>query len=157
MKAKSVKTDMITLYTLGFTKKSAEKFFSLLKNVGIKKLVDIRINNSSQLAGFAKGKDLEFFVKELCDAEYTHIVDLAPTKELLKDYQDKVIDWNGYVSVFNKLLTDRRASKRFPVEAFDNACFLCAEETPEYCHRRLVAEYLKQENPDKEIRIIHLK
>lgn len=157
MKAKSVKTDMITLYTIGFTKKSAESFFSLLKNAGIKKLVDIRINNSSQLAGFAKGKDLEFFVKELCDAEYTHIVDLAPTKELLKDYQDKVIDWNDYVSVFNKLLTDRHTSKRFPVEAFDNACFLCTEETPEYCHRRLVAEYLKQENPDKEIRIIHLK
>ena len=157
MKAKSVKTDMITLYTIGFTKKSAESFFSLLKNAGIKKLVDIRVNNSSQLAGFAKGKDLEFFVKELCDAEYTHIVDLAPTKELLKDYQDKVIDWNDYVSVFNKLLTDRHTSKRFPVEAFDNACFLCTEETPEYCHRRLVAEYLKQENPDKEIRIIHLK
>ena len=157
VKAKSVKTDMITLYTIGFTKKSAERFFSLLKNAGIKKLVDIRINNSSQLAGFAKGKDLEFFVKELCDAEYTHIVDLAPTKELLKDYQDKVIDWNDYVSVFNKLLTDRHTSKRFPVEAFDNACFLCTEETPEYCHRRLVAEYLKQENPDKEIRIIHLK
>ena len=90
MKAKSVKTDMITLYTIGFTKKSAESFFSLLKNAGIKKLVDIRVNNSSQLAGFAKGKDLEFFVKELCDAEYTHIVDLAPTKELLKDYQERI-------------------------------------------------------------------
>lgn len=157
MKAKNLKTDMITLYTIGFTKKSAERFFSLLKKAGIKKLVDIRVNNSSQLAGFAKGKDLEFFVKELCGATYSHIVDLAPTKELLKDYQEKVVDWNGYVSVFNKLLNTRHASKRFPVESFDNACFLCTEETPENCHRRLVAEYLQKENPDKEIRIIHLK
>ena len=112
MKAKNLNIDMITLYTIGFTKKSAERFFTLLKNAGIKKLVDIRINNSSQLAGFAKGKDLEFFVKELCGAEYLHIVELAPTKELLKDYQDKVIDWNGYVSVFNKLLNTRLTSRR---------------------------------------------
>ena len=148
---------MITLYTIGFTKKNAEKFFSLLRGAGIRKLVDIRINNSSQLAGFAKGQDLEFFVKEICNAEYLHITDMAPTKELLKDYQDKSIDWMGYTAVFLKILNSRRIAQRYPVDYFDEACFLCTEETPENCHRRLVVEYLKQNNPDKDIRIIHLR
>ena len=147
---------MITLYTIGFTKKNAKKFFGLLKNAGIKKLIDIRINNSSQLAGFAKGADLEFFMKEICNAEYVHITDLAPTKELLKDYQDKVIDWTGYTIIFNKLMQSRRIAERYRVEDLDQCCFLCTEDTPEKCHRRLVAEYIKNHNPDKEIRIIHL-
>lgn len=151
-----MKPNMITLYTIGFTKKNARKFFGLLKNAGVKKLVDIRINNASQLAGFAKGSDLEFFMKEICGAGYVHITDLAPTKELLKDYQDKVIDWDGYTVVFKKILQDRHIAERYNVEEFDQCCFLCTEDTPEKCHRRLVAEYLKTNNPDKEIQIIHL-
>lgn len=151
-----MKSKMITLYTIGFTKKNAKKFFELLKGAGIKKLVDIRINNASQLAGFAKGADLQFFMKEICDAEYEHMTDLAPTKELLKDYQDKKIDWNGYVTVFTSLLNNRHIAKKYPVEGFDKCCFLCTEDTPEQCHRRLVVEFLKKSNPDKEVRIIHL-
>lgn len=147
---------MITLYTIGFTKKNARKFFTLLKNSGVKKLVDIRINNASQLAGFAKGQDLEFFVKELCGAEYVHITDLAPTKELLKDYQDKKINWNGYTTIFNRILEERRIAERYNVQDFDKSCFLCTEETPETCHRRLVVEYFKKSNPEEEIRIVHL-
>lgn len=147
---------MITLYTIGFTKKNARKFFTLLKEAGVKKLVDIRINNASQLAGFAKGQDLEFFAKELCNAEYVHITDLAPTKELLKDYQDKIIDWDGYTTIFNRLLKERHIAERYNVLDFDNSCFLCTEDTPEKCHRRLVAQYFKQSNPEKDIRIIHL-
>lgn len=147
---------MITLYTIGFTKKNAQKFFELLKNAGVRKLVDIRINNASQLAGFAKGTDLKFFMKAICNAEYEHITDLAPTKELLKDYQDKVIDWNGYTVIFKKILQDRHIAERFNVENFDNCCFLCTEDTPEQCHRRLVAEFFKAKNPDKDIRIVHL-
>lgn len=147
---------MITLYTIGFTKKNAQKFFELLKNAGVRKLVDIRINNASQLAGFAKGTDLKFFMKAICSAEYEHITDLAPTKELLKNYQDKVIDWNGYTVVFKKILQDRHIAERFNVENFDNCCFLCTEDTPEQCHRRLVAEFFKAKNPDKDIRIVHL-
>ena len=147
---------MITLYTIGFTKKNAQKFFELLKNAGVRKLVDIRINNASQLAGFAKGADLKFFMKAICNAEYEHITDLAPTKELLKDYQDKVIDWNGYTVIFKKILQDRHIAERFNVENFDNCCFLCTEDTPEQCHRRLVAEFFKAKNPDKDIRIVHL-
>ena len=147
---------MITLYTIGFTKKNAQKFFELLKNAGVRKLVDIRINNASQLAGFAKGTDLKFFMKAICNAEYEHITDLAPTKELLKNYQDKVIDWNGYTVVFKKILQDRHIAERFNVENFDNCCFLCTEDTPEQCHRRLVAEFFKAKSPDKDIRIVHL-
>ena len=147
---------MITLYTIGFTKKNAQKFFELLKNAGVRKLVDIRINNASQLAGFAKGTDLKFFMKAICNAEYEHITDLAPTKELLKDYQDKVIDWNGYTVIFKKILQDRHIAERFNVENFDNCCFLCTEDTPEQCHRRLVAEFFQAKNPDKDIRIVHL-
>ena len=147
---------MITLYTIGFTKKNAQKFFELLKNAGVRKLVDIRINNASQLAGFAKGTDLKFFMKAICNAEYEHITDLATTKELLKNYQDKVIDWNGYTVVFKKILQDRHIAERFNVENFDNCCFLCTEDTPEQCHRRLVAEFFKAKNPDKDMRIVHL-
>lgn len=148
--------NMITLYTIGFTKKNARKFFGLLKNAGVKKLVDIRINNASQLAGFAKGSDLEFFMKEICGADYIHITDLAPTKELLKDYQDKIISWNDYTIIFNNILKSRQIAKRYRIEDFDKSCFLCTEETPERCHRRLVAEYLRDNNPSKEVKIIHL-
>ena len=147
---------MITLYTIGFTKKNARKFFGLLKQAGVKKLVDIRINNSSQLAGFAKGNDLEYFMSELCGAGYVHLTDMAPTRELLKDYQEKVIDWPGYTVVFNNLLASRHLAERYHIEDFDQCCFLCTEDTPEKCHRRLVVEYLKTHNPDKDVKIIHL-
>ena len=147
---------MITLYTIGFTKKTAEKFFSLLKNAGVKRIIDIRLNNASQLAGFAKGADLKYFVKAILGAEYVHITDLAPTKELLKSYQDKETTWNGYVRVFSEILKSRRINEKYNVDDFDNCCFLCTEDTPEQCHRRLVAEYFKEQNPDKDIRIVHL-
>lgn len=148
---------MIKLYTIGFTKKTAEKFFTLLKNAGVSKIVDIRLNNASQLAGFAKGSDLQFFVKNILGASYVHLPDLAPTKELLKSYQDKETTWVEYVSVFSEILKTRHIKERFKVEDFNNCCFLCTEDTPEQCHRRLVAEYFRDTNPDKEIKILHLK
>lgn len=148
---------MIKLYTIGFTKKSAERFFSLLKNAGVSQIVDIRLNNASQLAGYAKGSDLEFFVKNILGASYVHLTDLAPTKELLKSYQDKETTWAEYVHVFSEILKKRHIKERYKVEDFDNCCFLCTEDTPEQCHRRLVAEYLRDANPDKEIKILHLK
>ena len=147
---------MITLYTIGFTKKTAEKFFTLLKNAGVKRIVDIRLNNASQLAGFAKGADLKYFAKAILGAEYVHITDLAPTKELLKSYQDKETSWNGYVRIFSGILENRHIKEKYKVEEFDKSCFLCTEDTPEQCHRRLVAEYFKDKNPDKEIKIVHL-
>ncbi|MBP5323553.1 MAG: DUF488 domain-containing protein [Bacteroidaceae bacterium] len=147
---------MITLYTIGFTKKTAERFFTLLKRAGVQKIVDIRLNNSSQLAGFAKGSDLQYFANAILGADYVHLTDLAPTKELLKSYQEREITWDGYVHVFSGLLEKRYIKEKYKAEDFDNCCFLCTEDTPEQCHRRLVVEFFKKNNPDKEIRIIHL-
>lgn len=91
---------MITLYTIGFTKKSAEQFFELLKKNHIEKLVDVRINNSSQLAGFAKGSDLAYFVRNLCHADYVHITDLSPTKDLLSKWRKGEVNWEQYTKIW---------------------------------------------------------
>ena len=146
---------MITLYTIGFTKKSAEQFFGLLRDNGVKQLVDVRINNTSQLAGFAKGKDLEFFTNEICRIPYKHIVDFAPTKELLDQWHKNEVTWTEYVEIYTKMLKDREIVKKYGVKSFDGACFLCSEDTPEQCHRRLLAEYLQEHSKEK-VRIVHL-
>jgi len=146
---------MITLYTIGFTKKSAEQFFGLLRDNGVKQLVDVRINNTSQLAGFAKGKDLEFFTNEICHIPYKHIVDFAPTKELLDQWHKNEVTWTEYVEIYTKMLNDREIVKKYGVKSFHGACFLCSEDTPEQCHRRLLAEYL-QEHSKEIVHIIHL-
>ncbi len=146
---------MITLYTIGFTKKSAERFFTLLKDNGVIQLVDVRISNNSQLAGFAKGKDLEFFVKEICHIPYKHIVDFAPSKELLDRWHKQEVTWEEYVKVYTDLLKSREILRKYGVKSFDGSCFLCSEDTPEQCHRRLLVEYLKNNCTDK-VDIIHL-
>lgn len=146
---------MITLYTIGFTKKSAERFFELLRKNHIVKLVDVRINNSSQLAGFAKGGDLEYFVKHICNADYVHITDFAPTKDLLSKWRKGEVNWEQYTKIYLDLLKERSIIKKMGVKTFDNSCFLCSEDTPEMCHRRLLVEYMK-ENSVEEVKIIHL-
>ena len=146
---------MITLYTIGFTKKSAAQFFNLLRDNQVKQLVDIRISNSSQLAGFAKGKDLEFFTNEICHIPYKHIVDFAPTKELLDQWHKNEVTWTEYVEIYTEMLKDREIVKKYGVKSFDGACFLCSEDTPEQCHRRLLAEYLQEHSKEK-VRIVHL-
>ena len=146
---------MITLYTIGFTKKSAEHFFNLLRDNGVKQLVDVRISNSSQLAGFAKGKDLEFFVQEICHIPYKHIDDFAPSKELLDRWHKQEVTWEEYEKIYIKLLKDRDILHKYGIKAFNGSCFLCSEDTPEQCHRRLLAEYLK-EHSSEQVKIIHL-
>lgn len=146
---------MITLYTIGFTKKSAEQFFNLLRNNNVKQLVDVRISNSSQLAGFAKGKDLEFFVKEICHIPYKHFTDFAPTKELLDQWHKQEVTWEDYVKVYTDLLKNRDVLRKYGVKSFDGSCFLCSEDTPEQCHRRLLAEYLQKHSKEK-VSIVHL-
>ena len=146
---------MITLYTIGFTKKSAEQFFNLLRDNDIKQLIDVRISNSSQLAGFAKGKDLEFFVKEICHIPYKHIIDFAPSKELLDQWHKQEVTWEEYVKVYTDLLKDRDVLRKYGVKSFDGSCFLCSEDTPEQCHRRLLAEYFKKHSADP-VKIVHL-
>lgn len=143
---------MITLYSIGFTKKSAHEFFSLLKNSGVKTLLDIRLNTSSQLAGFAKKEDLSFFLAEICQCMYRQLPQFAPTKEILNGYHEKKITWPEYEVLFKQLLKERHPEKTITPCELDNACLLCAEPTPEKCHRRLVAEYLKKCFPEIEIK-----
>jgi len=146
---------MITLYTIGFTKKSAEQFFELLKENKVKKLVDVRISNSSQLAGFAKGKDLAYFIKQICGIPYEHITDFAPSKELLDKWHKQEVSWAEYETIYTSMLKERDILRRYGIKQFDSACFLCSEETPEQCHRRLLAEYL-QKHSTEEVKIVHL-
>ena len=145
---------MIKLYTIGFTGKSAATFFTLLKDHDVKKIVDTRINNVSQLAGFAKGSDLSFFAKEIGNMSYEHNIDLAPTKELLTGYRDKKMTWENYEKEFLNLLDLRQIVKKVDIEKLHENCLLCSEHTPEKCHRRLLAEYLQAVRTD--IEIIHL-
>jgi uncharacterized protein YeaO (DUF488 family) len=145
---------MIKLYTIGFTEKAAEQFFTLLKTAEVKKILDIRINNVSQLAGFAKGKDLAYFAKAIIDADYEHNIDLAPTKELLKDYRDNKINWTQYEKKYMDTLHKRDILNKLDLNKLDGVCLLCSEHKPDMCHRRLLAEYLQKAN--KEIEIKHL-
>src|SRR6188768_1433600 len=132
---------MIKLFTIGFTEKSAEKFFNLLRNNNVKKIVDTRINNVSQLAGFAKGADLKFFAKEIGQMNYEHNIDFAPTKELLSRYRDEEMSWEEYEVEYLNLLDARKIAQKTNVDLLHENCLLCSEHTPEKCHRRLLAEY----------------
>lgn len=145
---------MIRLFTIGFSEKSASTFFTLLKTAGVRKIIDTRLNNVSQLAGFAKGKDLEYFAREIGDIGYEHSVDLAPSKELLSRYRDKSITWAQYETEYISILDTRNIVQQIDFEKLNDSCLLCSEHKPEMCHRRLLAEYLKKAN--KEIEIIHL-
>lgn len=145
---------MIKLYTIGFTKKNAEKFFGLLKSNDVTTIIDTRINNTSQLSGFAKGDDLKYFAKELNNINYMHNVDLAPTKELLSQYRKGDLSWGKYEQEYLDLLDVRKISKKIDIKKLHQNCLLCSEHTAEKCHRRLLAEYLYVVNPD--IEIIHL-
>jgi len=145
---------MINLFTIGFTKKPAETFFKLLKDSDVKQIVDTRINNVSQLSGFAKGSDLQFFAREIGNISYNHNLDFAPTKELLSLYRTKKLTWNEYETEYLNLLDIRKTAQRINVENLHQNCLLCSEHKPDKCHRRLLAEYLKQVRND--IQITHL-
>jgi len=142
----------MTIYTIGFTKKTAEQFFTKLQANKVKRLFDIRLNNKSQLAGFAKGHDLEYFLKAICGIEYFYLPDLAPTDEILDAYQDKKMSWDEYEVKFKQLLKDRKLNLK--KSDFEDACLLCSEPTAEKCHRRLAAEHLAVMFGD--IQIVHL-
>lgn len=135
----------INVFTIGFTKKSAQKFFELLENAGVKRVIDTRLNNVSQLAGFAKKNDLEYFLKTIDQIDYIHLLDLAPTKDILDDYKKQKGDWSTYENKFLKLMADRQIEKKVSPDLIDGACLLCSEAKPHYCHRRLVAEYLSKQ------------
>ena len=134
----------IQLFTIGFTQKNAESFFIILRNARIRRMLDIRLNNVSQLAGFAKRDDLRFFLREICHADYHHLPECAPTEEILDEFKKNGGSWEIYVQRFLPLIRSRRIETFLTPEMLDYGCLLCSEPTPEKCHRRLVAEYLQE-------------
>lgn len=145
------------LSTIGFTKKTAQRFFNLLKGSGVRRIVDVRLNNQSQLAGFAKQNDLAWLASELCDVDYVHIPDLAPTKDLLSDYRQGKIQWEEYESRFIELMITRKIESTVARDVVNDGCLLCSEDQPHFCHRRLVAEYLSEKWGGIEINHLGLK
>ena len=138
----------VTLFTIGFTGKSAQEFFELLRRAGVRRLVDTRLNNVSQLAGFTKRRDLEYFLRAIAGIDYVHDVELAPTKNILDDYKKKRIDWAAYEHSFLELMESRRPDERLIPTDLDHACLLCSEPTADHCHRRLVVEFLQSHWPN---------
>lgn len=145
----------MNIYTIGFTKKNAETFFNLISASKINNLIDVRLNNVSQLAGFAKRDDLKFFLKELCETEYMHAPGLAPTKMLLNSYKNGGLTWSNYESEFLDLMAKRNVEKLFSKDELSDSCLLCSEHEPHFCHRRLVVEYLN-ETADLKMSVTHL-
>lgn len=139
------------VFTIGFTKKPASRFFEMLRKSGAKRVVDIRLNNVSQLSGFTKRDDLAYFLKEVCGMEYVHLPDLAPTQEILDEYKKQRGDWGTYETRFLALMKQRRIEETVAKEVIVDSCLLCSEDKPHQCHRRLVAEYLKQHWGDVDI------
>jgi uncharacterized protein (DUF488 family) len=134
----------VEIYTIGFTQKSARAFFGSLTGAGIRRLIDVRLNNISQLAGFTKRDDLCYFLEAISGADYVHEPLLAPTAELLTAYRKHGLSWIEYERLFLRLMDERRVLECLPRALFDRpVVLLCSEPTATRCHRRLVAEYLE--------------
>lgn len=143
------------IYTIGFTQTTAAEFFGKLKQAGIRRLVDVRLNNVSQLAGFAKRDDLRYFLAEICGVEYVHEPLLAPSQDILDAYKKKKESWHEYVRRFLQLMADRHVETAISRSLFEvPTVLLCSEPTAERCHRRLVLEYLNSRWGD--VRAVHL-
>ncbi len=151
-KRKSQPTSETIIFTIGFAGKSASEFFSKLRDSGVKLVVDVRLNNVSQLAGFTKKPDLEYFLEVIANIRYIHLPDLAPTKDILNAYRKKEIDWEEYERRFSLLIQERSIEKIVTPEQMNMACLLCSEPTADNCHRRLVAEYLQQKWENVKVR-----
>lgn len=147
--------EQVNVATIGFTKSNAEDFFERLLKAGVKKVVDVRLHNTSQLAGFAKADDLAYFLKKIGGIQYVHQPLLAPTESILKAYKKEKGDWSVYQGRFLQLMEERKIEQRLKPEMLDGACLLCSEATPHHCHRRLVCEYLN-DKWDSSLRVRHL-
>ena len=143
------------IYTIGFTKSSAEHFFGRLINAGVKRIIDVRLNNTSQLSSFTKSKDLKYFLRALSNIDYIHEPLLAPTKEILNAFKKRNGSWEEYEKKFLNLMKQRNIDKILDVKIIEDSCLLCSEDTPHRCHRRLVAEFL-MERWNMPVSIIHL-
>jgi uncharacterized protein (DUF488 family) len=142
----------VILYTIGFTGKSAEQFFKLLENAKPTSLIDVRLNNTSQLAGFSKSDDLAFFLRRILNIPYRHMLELAPTQAMLDKIRKQGQSWASYEKSFIRLMKKRAIQDTLTPSEMDGACLLCSEHEPEQCHRRLVAEYLQRHWKGVEIR-----
>ena len=142
------------IFTIGFTNKKAQEFFEKLRAAGVKRVVDVRLNNISQLAGFSKKDDLKYFLRAIAGIDYVHLPELAPTKDLLDAYKKYKGDWSVYENEFLELMERRRIETSLAMDLVDNACLLCSEDKPHHCHRRLVAEYLQRHWP--QVAVQHL-
>ncbi|MFZ1089757.1 MAG: DUF488 domain-containing protein [Xanthobacteraceae bacterium] len=131
-----------SIATIGFTQTSAERFFDRLLSAGVKKVVDVRLHNTSQLAGFAKADDLAYFLNRIGGIAYVHEPLLAPTDAMFKVYKKDKGEWAAYETRFLDLMAERQIENRLKPELLDGACLLCSEAKPHHCHRRLVCEYL---------------
>ena len=133
------------LYTIGFTKKTAEQFYNLIRNNGITTIIDVRLNNTSQLASFSKYPDIVFFLHEICNCKYISERFFSPEEKTLKDYKNNAITWEEYVIQFNETL-ERRCIKDFISRNYskivqnEKICFLCSEDLPNMCHRKIIAD-----------------
>jgi uncharacterized protein (DUF488 family) len=143
------------ILTIGFTKRSAEDFFEALKKAEIRRVVDVRLRNTSQLSGFSKAGDLQFFLHRLISASYAHEPLLAPTAKMLDDYRHRSVAWDAYANLYVELLEGREVSRKLNREDFETrTILLCTEPSSERCHRRLAAEYLARSWEDVEV--VHL-
>ena len=133
----------MNVFTIGFTEKTARRFFELIRSSGVKRVVDVRLNNTGQLAGFSKQADLAYFLRELCQVEYIHVPELAPTKDILDVYKKHGGAWSVYEAEFLNLMERRRIDQSVAKDIVDQGCLLCSENKPHHCHRRLVVEYLQ--------------
>lgn len=145
----------VRVATIGFTGKTAQKFFDLLKGAQVRTVLDIRLNNTSQLAGFAKKQDLPYFLDKLCDAAYLEMPELAPEPALLKRYQGKELAWGDFTAEYVELIAKRRVESNLDVDLFRSACLLCSEHLPHRCHRSLALEYLNAQWNSR-LKITHL-
>lgn len=145
----------MNVFTIGFTQTTAERFFKRLRDAKIQRLIDVRLNNTSQLAGFAKAKDLDFFLRELVGAEYVHEPLLAPTQDMLDAFKKLGGNWTEYEKQFLDLMDRRKIDERLEPILFSASCLLCSEAKPHHCHRRLVVEFLN-DRWDHKITIRHL-
>ncbi len=139
------------LFTAGFTKKSAEEFFTLLQKAGVRRVVDVRLNNTSQIAGFAKSRDLQYFLRAIAGIDYVHVPDFAPTQEILDAFTKYKASWEDYERKFGELMAARNIADKAAEILRDGDCLLCSEPTPEHCHRRLVAEHIQKSLADIEV------
>lgn len=149
------KDSEVQVATIGFTGKTAQAFFDLLANAKVHTVLDVRLSNTSQLAGFAKKQDLSFFLDRLCGTAYVEMRELAPEPSLLQRYQAKQLSWDDYTADYLELLAKRRVESSLDLNLFRSACLLCSEHLPHRCHRRLALEYLNS-RWDNRLKITHL-